>query len=470
MKTPLSLLFICFWSSLFAQPLWNLETCILYAKEHNVQIKLQEINYLYNKNTLSQSRANVLPSVNGSANQNLNYGRQVDPYTNEFIESNVKTNNFALNAQWTLFNGLQNYHTIEQNKLTLYSSLMDLEKMKNDISLQVATFYLQILYSDENLESAIRQKQTTDLQLERIKKQVEAGKLAKGDLYQIEAQLANDELQIINAKNNLQLAYLNLSQLLEISSPDSIRVQKPNLTIQDNEILIANMHEIYQTALQLPQIKSASAKVQSSQQQLSVAKGRRSPQLTLAASYGTGYSDARQRYDIQMGDPHVIGQVGSDPNMLVYAPTINYLGSNYPFFDQLKDNASTYFSIRLSVPIFNNRQIQTSVNNAKLNIKNNEYQLELAEKGLYKEIQQAYNDASSSLARYQGTQKSLLAQQESFKYVEQRYNNGMLTNTEYFVSKNQLSLTESQLIQAKYEYVFKKNILNFYAGKPFDIQ
>lgn len=467
--------FLCLFefSALQAQEVWTLDKCVQYAYENNISIKQQELNTRYAENTLEQNRASVLPTLNGNAMQNLSYGRRVDPFTNEFTENNVASTSFSLSSSVTLFNGLQQHNTVKKSRLDLKASLQDLEKMKNDIALNIATAYLQILYNQEMLAKAKRQLEVTRQQIARTQKLVEAGSLAKGDLLEIKAQAANEELQVINAQNQLQSSYLTLTQLLALPAGQNFEIERPDFQNFQPESTLPTIEEVFQQAQQLPQIKGAEYRLESSEKSLLIAKGARSPRLSVSASYGTGYSDAREKYSYEMGEPQQAGYVVDATNTptgeMVMTPTLNTVGELYPFADQLADNASTSVSFQLTIPIFNGLQIKNGVSNARVEVLNSQYNLDLAKQQLYQEIQQAHNDALAALAQYNGSITTLEAMQESFKYTEQRFNVGLVTSVDYNTAKNQLSNTESELLQAKYEYIFKRNVLNFYSGTPLTL-
>ena len=264
-----------------AQEKWSLERCILYALENNVQIKLQELNKKSSEAAFLKNKTMFLPTINANANQGYTVGHSVDPLTNEFAESNVKSNNFSLSSNWTLFNGFQNVNNLKQSYFNLQASLMDLEKAKNDISLNVASFYLQILLADELLQVAYNQKELSKTQVDRTKKLYAAGSVAQGTYLEMESQLASDEMQFVSAQNSLDLAKLNLVQLLDLGINDSIEIEKPILTDPDTLFPAINPQQIYEDAKRnLPTIRSVEYKMLAAQKGLAVARGYRSPRAT----------------------------------------------------------------------------------------------------------------------------------------------------------------------------------------------
>lgn len=450
---------------------WSLEDCINYALENNIQVKQQELNAKYSNNQLKQAKADLYPNLNASASQNFSFGRTIDPYTNEFNENDIRSNSFSINSSVTLFDGLRNVNTIKKNNYDFMAAVQDLEKMKNDISLNIATAYLQILYNHERVKIALDQLRVTELQIERTKKLVEAGSLARGSLLEIQAQAANEELTVINAENDLRMSYLTLTQLLDLKDPKDFDIIQPEFGDISTKELPLTAQMIFLEAQGLPQIKSAEHQLSSAQKQVDIAKGSRYPTLTLNASYSTGYSNARELYDRETGTVP-IGYIGSNPDQLVYTDNAvtNVISKTYPFGDQISDNANTalYFSLR--IPIFTNFQIKHGIENAKLNHENMQHSLQLARNQLFKDIQQAYDDAKAALARYNGSKKALDAMKESFKYTQQKFDVGLVNSVDYNLAKKQLAETESQLLQAKYEFIFTRSILDFYRGKPITLK
>ena len=426
----------------FPQDPWTLEQCIEYAYKNNISIKQQTINTEYNKNNLEQSKMSRLPSLNASSSYGATFGQGIDPITYEFKNQTVQSMNMSLNTAVTLFGGLQKVNTIQQNEFNLQASLKDLEKLKNDIALNIAAAYLQILFNRELLDVAKSQLDITRLQVERTQVLVNAGSLAKGGLLEIQSQQASEELQVVNAENNLVISYLNLSQILDLESAENFNIVIPEISeIQENELLFG-VDMVFASALNtLPQIKGSEFRLSAAESGLKYAKGARIPRLGLSASYGSGYSDIRQK-------------IGN---------------ATYPMNEQLRDNASKSLFLTLSVPIFNNYMIRNGIKNSRLNLSIVELDLANTKNQLYKEIQQSYADALGALKRYRATEKALVSMEESFKYTQEKYQVGLVNAVDFNVAKNQLTRTQSDLLQSKYNYIFKTNILNFYRGEPIKL-
>ncbi len=450
---------------------WTLQQCIDYALKNNLQIRQTELGQETNKVILAQDKANLLPSLNASAYHNYNFGRTIDPYTNTFANSEVLSENFSVSSGLVLFNGLQKVNTIKQGQFDLLSSKEDVDKMKNDISLNIASAYLQILFSDELLTVAINQVGISQIQVERTKKLVDAGALAKGNLLQLQAQLAGDQLSQANAQNQVDLSYLNLIQLLDMDSVGGFSIVKPALSMPSETLLSVGPAHIYSMAVATqPAVKSAEYKLKSSDMQLKIAKGGAYPRLSIIGSLATGYSGADKQL---VGTPVI---TGAQPNgdvtatgVLVYTPIYNIQTEVVPFTDQLSSNFNRSVGFSLTVPIFNGYQTHANIQKAIIQYKTADLNLKMQELQLRKTIQQAYADANAALIKYQATKKAVESTQEAFKYIDQKFNVGMVNSLDYNDAKNKLVKAESDLLQAKYDYIFKIKVLDFYQGKPLTL-
>lgn len=455
-------------SNLFAQEPWNLETCINYAIEHNIQVKQTQLQAEVSQSSLVQSKAGLLPSVNANAQDAFQFGRTIDPYTNTFTNDNVQTFSMSVTASLTLFNGLQQVNTVKQNNYKLLADLESVEDIKYSITMQVASSYLQILFDRELLEVAKSQLEITKTQVQRTKILVEAGSLAKGNLLEIQAQMANEELAKINAENNLKTSYLNLTQLLELDTTANFVIQVPELADPSEAIVIDSVKKIFEESQGLPMIKKQEYTLKSSEEALKISRGGLSPEFYISASYGTVYSDAKKKYTNVLADPVEIGYVETSGDA-VYTPGYTTIENPYPFANQLSDNLGFSFTIGARIPIFNGFTTKTRISQSKLNIENSQYQLDLTKNQLFKDIQTARNSAEAALAKFNASKKAVEAQQESFSYTQQKFDLGLVNSVDYNTAKNQLAKSQSDMVQAKFEFIFRINILNYYQGIPFQL-
>lgn len=434
------------------QKVWSLEDCIKYAIDNNLQIKQQDLQTKYQKNALDLAKLRLLPSVNGSASQNYSFGRALDQTTYQYTNSQkVQSNNFYIGGSLNLFNGLQNYNSIKKSEYEVLSGEQDLLSIKDNIALTAALDYLQILLNKELVSATENQLQITKQQIEKSRKLYDAGSVAKGTLLQIEAQAAQEELQLINIQNQLEISFLNISQLLELKTPEGFEIVTPQINIDTTGVITGNIDEIFATAQGTrPEVKSSELKLTASEYDMKIARGARSPHLSLSHSFSSGYSDIRQKV------------VSIDP---LTGPVYG----KYSFADQVNDNISYGVGFTLSIPILNGWQVNKNIDNSKLGVENNRYALEGVKKQLYKNIQQAYTDAVAALKKYNASIKAVSSMEESFRYTEQKFNVGMVTPVDYNAGKTQLLKAQSEMSQAKYEYVFKTKVLDFYKGMPISL-
>ena len=431
---------------MIAQQSWSLKDCLKHAAKHNLTIKQAALSTTLSKNALTQSKLAVLPSFNANASHSFNFGRNVDPYTNAFTVDRVRNNNFGVSSSVTLFAGFQNVNNIRKSNYDYLASRYDAEKIANDISINIITAFLQLMYNKELVSVNEDKLALSKLQVNRIREMVDVGRLPKGNLLDTESQMAQEELQLINVQNQLDIAFLNIKQLLDLDASYSFEITTPEVSITES-FTARNSEELYATAVDnLPDVKSANTKVKSAERSFAIAQGGRSPRLSLSGSMGTGYSDARQKITLV--------------DSLSLVPTY----ADYPFEEQLEDNVSQSVSFSLSVPIFNSWQVNSSIVRAKIGVLQSQYNLQQAENQLRKQIEQANADALAAHKKYLASQKSVQALSESFRYTEEKYNVELVSTYEYNDAKNRFFQVEADLLQAKYDYIFKTKILDFYTG------
>ncbi|MFA5329207.1 MAG: TolC family protein [Prolixibacteraceae bacterium] len=435
-----TLLFAVF-SSAQAQTTWSLQKCIDYALKNNIQIKQQDLNTKYYGNQVNQAKYNRLPNLNAGFQNNMNFGRTTGA-DNTYLNVNSNSTSGSLSTDITIWNGFTLNNSVKAAEFDLKASLADMEKAKSDMMLNVAASYLEILFADELVTVAQDLLKITQLQIDRTSKLVEAGSLAKGSLLEIEAQYAREELNIVNAQNRSQLAYLSLYQLLELPSTESFKIEVPVLPEIGANVSMINSMDIFKTAVQLrPEVKSSEYKLESVKKQLLIAKGNMMPTLSFGGNYYNLYNN---KYS-------------------------DITGNKITFGDQIKSNERYGFGATLNIPIFNRYQGKTSVSNAQIQVENTELQLQSTKNLLRKDIEQAYTNALAAFKRYVANQKAVVSSKEAFRYTEEKFNVGMINSVEYNQSKNNLSTAQSDLLQAKYEYIFRTKILDFYNGLPIEL-
>ncbi len=418
-----------------AQNNWTLEQCINYALQNNIQIKRQELQTESTKKDYTQSKIDLLPNLNAGFQHQIGKGSVATQ--NYSYASSVKQGSMGLQGSVTLFNGLQKLNTIQRDKYSFLAAESDLEKAKNDISLSIASAYLQILFDKELLLVAQEQLNITKLQVERTQKLVDVGNLAQGELLRIQAQAANEKSNVTSAKNNLDISYLNITQLLDLDSVGNFEIVVPE-NLKPENYTSPSVTDIYQDALNnMPQIKSAEYNVEKSVKSLAISKGMLSPEISLSGSISSRYT---------------VGQ--TYPNTAL----------DYSIDNQLKDNQYKIITFQLNIPIFNRWSTATNIQKSRIALNDAQYLFDLTKQALYKEIQQAYADAMAALQNYNSAQEAVASNKEAFSYTEKKFNVGLVNSLEYNQSKNDLAKAQSDLLRAKYQYIFQVKILDFYRG------
>lgn len=453
-----------------AQRIFTLQDCLAQALQRNIRVRQSALTLESAGIDLRGARGLRLPSLNGSASLGYNFGRNVDPFTNTFVNTRIQSNSFSLSTGVVLFNGLQVNNQIRQKETDLKTSQFDQQTAETDLMLQVASQYLQILLQDEIYQSAQMQEQQSKMQWERMTKLVSAGSRNEADQYQLESQLAQDELTALNAKNSLQLSYLTLWQLLDMPYDTANKIEKPAF----NSLLspeLYNANDIYADALKFrSDIKSAQSKVRSAELGGLIALGGRSPRLTVFGNLSTVYSSSRK--DITGVIYSGITPIGFTGGSLdtVYAPKYSYKTAVTPFSKQFADNFGQNFGFSLAVPIFNGFQVQNNIARTKINQKSANLNLEQTQNQLYKNIVQAVFDEQAALSKYAASMKARDLARKNFDFAQIRFDNGMLSYTDYFTAKSNLAKSETALAQAKYDLVFRMKIIDFYRGKTITLQ
>ena len=445
---------------------WDLQKCVDYAQKHNISLKQSEISTQINKNYSVQSQAAILPTINLGAQHTYNFGRTIDRYTNTFANSRVLSQNFYASSNVVLWSGLAQYNNIQATKYQYLASTETYLQLRNDLALNVATTYINVIFSEEILQIAKASHKLTEDQLARTEKLADAGTLAKSAVYDVKAQLANDDVTVTNADNNYQIAMLTLKQLLNIDTLNSFAIARPNVDILNNELALTSVQNIYETALKNQHsIKSSNYNLLATEKSLNTARGKVSPTLSITGSIGTGTSELNKKID-------AVNYVGLEQapyitasGEAIYAPKTEVISSKKSFSDQFSDNVNKSVGFTLNVPIFNGLQTVTGIKNAKLNVLNAKYSQDLVEQNLYKTIAQAYANSKAALNKFNANKASVDASEQSFMYAQQKFNVGAISTFDYNSAKTRLMNAESNLVQAKYDYIFKLKVLDYYQGK-----
>lgn len=452
---------------------WSIQKCIDYAIEHNIDIKQSSLTIKTNEYNVQQSKLSRYPSVNASASQGVNFGRSINPISNEFINTRTLTNNFRIDASVTLWNGNRLQNTVKRDLQIVDISKLDLKAATNTVSLNIATSYLDVLLNQELLVAAKQQVASTKEQLERTEKLFKAGSVAENEVINLKSTLANDELQVVNSENNLNLAKLRLMQLMNLPSSEN-----PNFQVEriDVENLVAQPHnetpqQIYDIAKNSqPNIKSAELSVLNQDVSIQIAKAGRFPTLTLNAGLLTRYSDAG-RLTPETGEVQnvPIGFVDGS-NQVVLRPINVTEEKPYTFTQQLNDNLTQFVSLNLSIPIFNGGQVKRNIATSIIQKRQAELTVQNRKNLLRQDIEQAYNNAKAAHNTYDARVKLLQARQLAFEIAQKRFNAGAMNSVDFNIAKIDRDRAQSDMIRAKYDYLFRTEVLNFYMDKPLDFK
>lgn len=438
----LSFVCICFSSVQAQQHKWSLRECVDYAIQNNIEIRQQDINVKNKEIDLSTSRNSRLPDLNAQMGQSFNFQKSSTLGTSTFDARNSATTSFSISSSMPLFTGFRIPNQVKADEFNLYAATEGLKKAKENLELQIVSLYLDVLFKKEILGAYKEQADLSKQQVDRTQILVESGKVPASQLYDMKAQQAKDDLNVTVANNDLTLSLLNLSQALNITNDDNFDIREPNTgdIISNSLSSIIPPQQIYRIALGIkPHIKEAEFKVENSKRLLKVAQAGHWPTLGLEFGYSTRYQK-------------IFGQ------------------DVYNFSKQIKDNSSEYISLGLSIPIFNRFQVRNQVRTARLNIENQYLELDNVRLALFKEIQQAYQSAVSAQAKFSSSEVAYEAADVSLQYAQERYDVGKSTVFEYNEAKTKLLTSKSEQIQAKYDFLFRTKILDFYQGKPIDIE
>ena len=424
--------------SIQAQEIWDLKRCIDYAIEHNLSIKQQEDIQQQNEIEVSTAKWNRLPNLNGGVSHSFNFGRSIQA-DNTYKSLNTQNTGLNLSTSVPLFTGMQLTNNIALAKLNLKAAVEDLNKAKEDISIQVTSNYLQVLFNKELSKIAHEQVMLSKEILSQKEAFFANKKISKADLYEAKSRVAQDELSAVQAENNYKLSLLDLSQLLELPNPDEFEIVVPETDTLVNADILMSPVDIYAEAIAVkPAVKAALYRLEGAQKNIRIAQSAYFPQLSLSAGLSTNYYNVSGR-------------------------------ENGHFGAQLRDNFSQYIGFSLSVPIFNRFATRNRVRNARIQQHSFNLQLEEVKKNLYKEIQQAYYNAINASTQYASSRTANQAAQLSFNLMKEKYIVGKANSTEYNEARTIWMKAISDFIQAKYDYLFRCKILDFYRGIPLNI-
>ncbi|WP_411273929.1 TolC family protein [Daejeonella sp.] len=403
--------------------------------ENNLQVKQAQFSEAISDENLRQSKYSLYPSLNANTGLNFNFGRSIDPLTNQFVNQGITSNNVNISSNTPLFGGFQRINIIAQNKLQLDVDKSFTQKVKNDLVLAVVTNYLTVLNSQDLLIAAGQQIDISRQQLDIEQKFFDVGNRTLADLAQSKSQVATAELNVTNAQNQLDLAFLNLAQLLERDPSIPFEVEKPAV----NDIATVNTAysaaDVYKSAsLNFPDIKLAELRKLVLQKEIDIAKSGYYPSLNLQTGMGTRYSN---------------GSFG-----------------NTSFATQVQDNFNQFIGFGLSIPVFNGFSARSAVRRAKIGLQNGELNEQLAKNNLNKVINQSVYDLRAAEKRYYSAQTAFESSREAFNVIEQRYGVGLVNSLDFNLAQTNLNKAQFDQIQARYDLIFRSKVIDYYLGNP----
>ncbi|MFP5078888.1 TolC family protein [Pedobacter sp. JCM 36344] len=467
-KLTIALLFIVlsagFATQSSAQEVITIQQAVERTLQNNLQIKQSKLNESLSEENLRQAKYDVLPTLNGNGNYSLNFGRSIDPSTNQFISQRFSGFNGNLSVGMDLFAGFQKMNQIKQNKILLSADQTATEKIKNDLVLQVVTSYMQILFNRDLLAASKQQQNVAKLTLNQQQQLLDAGNKTLADVSEAKSQAATAELNVTNAENALTISVLTLSQLMEMPANTPYDVQAPLVNSFSDSGTDTNIQEVYENALKtFPDIKLASLRSEVSLKAMDIAKGSYFPRLTLGGGVGTNYSSGRQVVISRTPTLNQFGQTASGE--AVFVPGSDIVTAKQSFGSQFTDNFNQSVGLRLSIPIFNGFLVRSNVRRAKINYQGNILQEQTAKNNLNKVISQSVADLQAARSRYLSTENAFIAQKDAFFVIEQRYNVGLVNSLDYNTSRTNRNKAETDFIQAKYDLLFRAKVIDYYLGR-----
>lgn len=478
--------------------LWTLRECVEFALANNLDIEKSKYNVAGFEALSQQAKWAMVPSLNAGLTNGYNWGRSINPVTNEFTTQQVASLSPNASSQVTIFNGFRIQNTIKQSGKDVEAARFDLEKMKNDVTLNVINLYINVIFNKELTDNARYQLSSTQQQLERTRKQVAAGALPRSEELNLDAQVATNEVNVITNENSLNLSILQLKQALQLPAATPFDIVVPN-DLQVEELAIEkSREEIFDLAKEsLPEVKSAYFKVQSATYAVKIARSNLLPRLVAQASINSNYSSANDfirfapdkdeskytqltlaEYNALSNENKSIIQfrpVGySELSDRVYGlnysfiqPTGSYIANGYN--EQLSNNVYKSIGISLSIPIFNGFQARLGVRRSLISQRIAEVNAKQINNSLRQNVETAYNDAFAASKSYNSNLRQVQAREEAFRMMKQRFEIGASNYVEYQVSENDLFRAKSDLARAKYNFIFRKKLLDFYQGKPLGL-
>lgn len=466
----LMLSFQAFTQNTSAVEKWDLQKCVSYALEHNISVRQADLQIRFAELDLNQSKLSQYPGVNLSSNIGFSTGRNQDPTSFSLITTGYIFNNYSLQTSIDLFNWFTKKNTIAANNLSLKAREEGLEKAKNDVALNVAVAYLQVLLAREQITLVRARVDQTKAQLENTRKQVDAGKLPELNAVNIESVLANDSAALISAETSSMQSLLQMKALLNLDAAIPFDIATPPVEKIPVEALgDLQPDAVYQLAINsLPQQKVDLLNVLAAKKSVEVARGMMNPTFSLFGSFGSTFNNRAREIKSKTQVNAPVGTVnvsGTPYQVFPLSPLDVYTFGNVSYFDQMTLNFRQSVGLSVSVPILSGGNLKTSWQRSKLQLQQTELQKEQNSFTLKQDIYKAYNDAVASLQSFNANKKTVEFSQKAYDFATKRYDLGLLSTYDLLTSQNTLQQAKSQLLYSQYDYVFKMKLLEFYKGQ-----
>ncbi|RUA17192.1 MAG: TolC family protein [Flavobacteriia bacterium] len=423
----------------FSQETWNLDECVAYAIEHNLQVKNTNYDKDSSKESYRQSIRDLLPSVSGSTNYTINYGRSADPNTNDYVNTEFFSNNYSLGASLDLFQGFQKMNTIRASKFIYKATQEDVLQQKFLLAFRVMNAFYDIKFNEGLVANSLEQLEISQANYDLVKKQVDLGMMAGADLYEAESALLADKLLVTQNRNQLANAKLVLLQEMNLIDQNDIVLQETLDPIAEETQDSISLDTLYQTARSfVPLVKSQEYRVSAAKKQLQATRGTLYPSLSLTAGYGTSY----------------------------FETNVDENGNIIPFRTQFNDNASKYMGAQLNIPISNGWSAHSRVKQQKIAYLQEKNNLEIQEQELFRLLQQLVQDNLSFTVEYEQSNQKVKAQQLAFDIAQKRYEKGLINALDLFQAKNLFAVAQNENLQVGLKLKVNQSTIDFYSGLP----
>lgn len=449
---------------------WTLEECVTYAIQNNISIKQSELD---SKMALIDKKSAVgrfLPSLNASASHSWNIGLNQDITTGLLQNKTTQFTSAGANVGIDIYSGLQNQNTLRKANLSIVAAKYQLVKMQEDVALNVANAFLQVLFNKENLKVQKEQLRINEKQYARSEELVKAGSIPRGDLLDVKATLALNNQNVITAENSLLISKLSLSHLLQLKDFENFDVVDDTDVKDANNIMAQTPSAIYEKAFEgRTELKIARTNLEIAEKNVAIAKGAFQPTLQGFYSFNSrvAYSDRVTGVIPNTSNPTSIVGFVEGTNQNVLSPNFTrVLGNPAPFFDQFNTNKGQSFGMQLSVPVFNGFSARNNVERSKVSLERSKIAVEQQNLDLQRNVYTAFADAKGALNAYESSVAALEARQGAYNYATEKYSVGLMNSFDFNQSQTLLTNAQSEVLRTKYDYIFKIKILEFYFGIP----